>query len=95
MFTRKQRLNDECTHAEYYAQFINESVKDRVLKYIGLDAIKRSTDEHMNDIPLVQWDAIGITRHTGDQFRACGDYPTLAGSVSLYKTAAKQIKAEL
>ena len=95
MITRKQYMAGDCTHAEYYAQFINESVKDRVLKYIGLDAIKRSTDEHMNDIPLQQWDSIGITRHTGDQFSACGDYPTLAGSVCLYKTAAKQIKAEL
>lgn len=95
MITRKQYMNGDFTHAEYYSQFISDAIIARVLLRIGADMINDSTDEHMNDIPIHLWDSIGISKKTGDHFRDCGDYPTLAGSVSLYKTAAKQIKAEL
>jgi hypothetical protein len=95
MITRKEYMNGDCTHSEYYAQFVNESVKDTVVKYIGLDVLRASTDEHLNDIPLQSWDNLPLYAYLGEQFRACGDFPTMAGAVCLYKTAAKQIKAEL
>lgn len=94
MITRKQYLAGEFSHLEYYSQFVTNSVKARVLRFISKKDIQNSTDEHMNDIPLNQWDCIGITSTTGDQMRECGDYPTLAGSVCIHKQAAKQIKGE-
>lgn len=58
MKTRKQRLNNEVSHREYYSQFVNEDVKARVCAVIGLDALLKSKDEHLNDIPMKKWDSM-------------------------------------
>jgi hypothetical protein len=46
-------------HRQYYAQFVNEAVKAKVVKEIGLATILSSKDEHLNDIPLKKWDKLG------------------------------------
>jgi len=56
MITRSQYLNGEATQREYYAQFVNDSVKNLVLLCVGAERIKNSTCPHLNDIPLVVWD---------------------------------------
>jgi hypothetical protein len=57
MITRKQYMNKEATHAEYYAQF-GQHLTGLVSRWIGRDRILASTDEHFNDIPLKEWDAM-------------------------------------
>ena len=95
MFTRKQRLANECTHSEYYAQFVTPAVTHTVLRQIGRDAIMESTDPHFNDIRLSKWDALFplVPANVATKIRECGDYPTLAGMVCLAKEAARQIKS--
>ena len=56
MITRKQYMNKDFTHAEYYGQFSSENVVAAVANYIGTDKLLNSTDEHLNDIPLKIWD---------------------------------------
>ena len=90
MYTRKDYMNNECSHREYYAQFVNQSVISRVLSVIGKDKILASNDEHLNDIPLNLWDSMGATH--SEALRACGDSPSLAGYVCIRKEAARQIK---
>ena len=91
MYTRKQYLNKDCTHRQYYGQFVNAGTKARVLSGIGLAALKKSTDAHFNDIPLHKWDRL-VPKCTGSAgFAKAGDYYTLAGGVSLLKEAARQI----
>lgn len=94
MFTRKQYLNRECSHADYYAQFVGEDIKHSVLHTIGRDKIMASSDPHFNDIPLAFWDSIiGLVPHQiATKMRELGDYPTLAGNVCIAKEAARQIK---
>ena len=58
MKTRKQRLNNEVSHREYFAQFVNDEVKKAVVDNIGLDALLNSKDEHLNDIPMEKWDTL-------------------------------------
>ena len=91
MFTRQQYLNKECTHREYYAQFVNESAKRLVRHYIGISRILDSQDEGFNDIPLALWGEIPFTgpRLT---LEVAGDYPTVAGGICILKEAAQQIK---
>ena len=91
MFTRKQYLNGECTHRQYYGQFVNAGTKARVLSGIGLEALKKSTDPHFNDIPLNKWDNLVLHCPGSSGFAKAGDYYTLAGGVSLLKEAARQI----
>lgn len=90
MKTRQMYLKGECTHREYYSQFVTKSIIEIVRNRIGLDAIKKSTDEHMNDIPLKLWDSIV---HAIDcNFKDAGDCRTIGGCVCVLKEAAQQIK---
>lgn len=58
MYTRKDYLDGKISHREYYAQFVNEDVKARVSGVIGLTALLKSTNEHLNDIPMKKWDLL-------------------------------------
>ena len=82
-----------CSHREYYAQFVNESVKNAVLRFIGKELIMNSKDEHFNDIPLKKWDDISTQDFDlAITFTKVGDGFSLAGKVCVLKEAAKQIK---
>jgi hypothetical protein len=48
-------MNKEISHQDYYAQFVNDSVLSFVRSSIGKARILKSTDPHMNDIPLQLW----------------------------------------
>lgn len=91
-YTRKQYMNGECTFREYYSQFVNEAVKSQVLLTIGKEALLKSKDGHLNDIPLKKWDR--IRPHTLNRLHEAGDSPTLAGAVCIVKEAARQIIEE-
>lgn len=91
--TRKQRLDNECSHREYFAQFVTEMTKETVLHRIGLNTILASTDNAMNDIELNAWDVLpDFPRATFDHMKKLGDFMTMAGKVCIYKEAAKQIQ---
>ena len=91
MYTRKQYLNKECTHRQYYGQFVNAGTKARVLSGIGLAELKKSNDPYFNDIPLYKWDGLVANCPGSADFSKAGDYYTLAGGVFLLKEAARQI----
>ena len=83
-------LKGECTHREYYSQFVTDGIKGLVLKGIGFNAINNSQDAHMNDIPLKLWDILVPFIHVN--FKDTGDFRSIAGCVCVLKEAAKQIK---
>jgi hypothetical protein len=89
-YTREQYMNHECSHREYHAQFVNESVKNRVVYAIGMDKLLASTDKHLNDIPLKMWDTLGPVG-SKTQWDAAGDYATMSGRTCIYKEAARQV----
>ena len=91
MFSRQQYMNGECSHSQYYSQFVTGSVKSAVLCSIGKDAIVKSRNPHFNDIPLVKWDRLSFTV-SSQKMKEVGDYLTLAGIVCIAKEAARQIK---
>ena len=91
-YTRKQRLNNECTHREYYAQFVNKHTIETVVRYIGEKRLLASTDQDaaFNDIPLNMWDMIHVGPGTVKKLQDLGDIVTLAGAVCIHKEAARQ-----
>jgi hypothetical protein len=96
MKTRKQYMDGEITHDEYYSQFVTAGTKDLVCGLIGLDRIKESTDKHLNDIPLKEWDSVGhMIQTTPSDLRLrmdkAGDYCTKAGLVCIAKAAARSL----
>lgn len=97
MKSRKEYLAKQCTHAEYYGQFVDSGIKARVTNSIGMDRLLKSTDKHLNDIPLKEWDRLIpiFPAHIGQAMRDAGDYPTLAGAVCIAKEAARQLISEV
>ena len=95
-FTRKQYMNHECTHREYYGQYVEPWVKSQVLLRIPLEKLRASKDEHLNDIPLRRWDAMPFNSFSISQaMKGNGDYLTQAGIVCIAKEAARQIMEDL
>lgn len=103
MFTRAQYLDRQCTHREYWAQFVTEGMRRMVLQRFTIERLKRSTDPHLNDIPLMEWDAMkGVTFHMLDltkwreiHYPEYKDTRSIGWSMSdntcLLKEAAKQL----
>ena len=59
MFTRKQYLNKECTHREYWAQFVTRGMKNMVQSRFDMQRLARSQNEYFNDVTRVQdWDCM-------------------------------------
>ena len=93
MYTRKQYLNKECTHREYYAQYVDTNIINRTVKAIGADRILSSFDQHLKDINLEAWDNVflsGLPLRIANTMRENGDFPTMTGSVCIVKEAAQQ-----
>jgi hypothetical protein len=86
-------MSNQCTHAEYYRQFITPKIEARVLMVITPARLLASRDPYFNDIPLAKWDAVwfgGCPADLGAAMRAAGDFPTMAGLVCVAKQAARQ-----
>jgi len=93
-YSRQQYMNNEVSHADYYRQFVTPEIKTMVRDRIGVDRLLRSTDEHLNDIPLSNWDALA-GRHSGyRQTLNAGDDNSLATQVCVLKQAARMIIEE-
>ena len=77
-------------HRAYFAQFVTPAITSRVLQGIGGPALLKSTDKHLNDIPLVKWDRLVDHLPVANKMKEAGDYLTLAGGVCILKEAARQ-----
>lgn len=96
---RSDYLDHQCTHREYYAQFVGENERIIVRTRIGRERITKSRDEALNDIPLSEWDGLAMAYLMKDgalrsRLKASGDIPTLAVCVCILKEAAKQVKEQ-
>lgn len=102
---RKQYLDGECSHDEYYGQFVTPGLISYVVSRIGANRIKASTDEHMNDITLASWDRLTGVSGLIDAslFKACDNVTyapeyadkflwSLSDQVCIAKRAAKMWK---
>ena len=94
MKTRQQYLNQEISHHEYYSQYVTAGVISRVKSFIGEKRIKESTNPHFNDIPLWEWDRIGLPvgYRIIERAKENGDFNSLSFQVCVNKAAARMIK---
>jgi len=92
MFTRKQYLDGECSHSEYYAQMIEGSnAVQLVLSKWTVEELREAyeKDEHFNNMPLRDWDSLGGSLKL--DFRKFGDLRSNCGEVCVLKEAARRI----
>lgn len=95
-FTRTQYLNGECTHNQYYAQFITCSSAMVFAGSFGIGRLKKAVaqDEHFNSIPLKEWDKLAENIHTKElvsKMKEAGDYVSKGSLVCILKCAARQL----
>lgn len=95
MITRKQYMDNDATHDQYYSQFVDHDTKQYVKSSIGLDKILASNDEHFNDIPLKRWDCCCVSIEAIEMLKAAGDTWSQSGRVCIAKAAARIIKGEV
>ncbi len=98
MSIRKEYMAKKVTHREYYGQFANGYVKELVLRRFKLKRLLQSKDEHLNDIPLREWDNLAICIPDSVKSAICkanesGVY-SLSDGVCTVKEAAKQVIEE-
>jgi len=76
MKTYKQYMNKECTHREYYSQFVDNSTRRKVLNAFSLDRIKKhiAADDcfHTDRIKLEKWDRLSGFDVSGSKVRFLG-----------------------
>ena len=98
MKTRKQYIAKEITHKEFYGQFVTESVKKAVLCKISKTRLLASTDPHLNDIPLSEWDNLYpvMFQITAREVARANESSgvSLSDMVCVAKAAARQIIEE-
>lgn len=94
MFTRVQYIDHECSHRDYYGQFVTPRAENYVARMIGANRLRESKDPHMNDIPLHLWDELDMRETFGhDLWRKANghdDSKTYPWSMSANVCLAKQ-----
>jgi len=106
-YTRKEYLEGKASFEEYYRQFVNEEIKTAVINRIGIERILMSKDEHLNDIPLREWDDIAgfkfygsrmvespssIPWNIGDKLECAGEGFSSATATCILKQASRMLK---
>jgi hypothetical protein len=106
MFTRHEYMCDKVSHRVYYSQFITEEMVEQVKNNIGIERIKNSTDQHLNDIPLKEWNVLSGHYFIGERMvgkpQVSHEFIELCNKANegissstltcVYKEIAKQIK---
>ena len=93
----------ECTHRQYYGQFVNDKLINYVSVNIGEKIIEASTDPHMNDIPMKKWDILNILNYIDKSaYKIANNDKTVNGilwspsvNVCIGKEAARQYLDQL
>lgn len=103
MITRKDYMDSASVdggygmHHAYYSQFVNDDVKDIVIKSISTPGEIRdmlSRDKHLNNIALNIWDRNAHkanARCDQSKFKEAGETASLSSGVCILKAAARMI----
>lgn len=98
IFTRREYLDNVCSHSTYYAQFVTESTKREVLNRFGLETLLQAAkqDNNFNTpiTPLKAWDALNSYYHRENYAQAQTPF-TLSTEVCILKEAARQLVREV
>lgn len=95
MITRRQYMNCEYTHDQYYSQFVNEPIYHLVLRKFTAKRLADCSDqEYFNGIPNHLWDHMESScRALVDKslLKETGEGWSYATCVCILKAAARQI----
>lgn len=89
--TRKDRLKNECTHRQYFGQFVNQSIIDRVSSRVKSWGFDNPAAALYADVKMY-WDHLPMPFGAPERMREAGDVNanTLCNAVCLNKEAYRQ-----
>lgn len=94
-FSHCDYMGEKCTHREYYAQFVTQSIKNTLESHFGIDRLVASQDPSFNDIPLAEWDTLcrisDPRLHIPNQFDDGRPGYAHVDAICLLKEAARQM----
>lgn len=92
VITRKQYLDNEVTHLQYYSQFVTDATINTVLQYLSKEQLTEAYHKNpiLNSIKLSVWDRMPLYAATY-KMKEAGDWLTPAGRVCILKCAAIMI----
>ena len=90
-YSRKDFMTGVCDFETYYGQMVTKRIVEAVVSIIGADRILKSKDDHLNDIPLKEWDRVGYSIGIQCHWPA-GDSCSMAGLVCVAKNAARKFQ---
>ena len=92
MYTRKDYINQVCTHDEYYAQFVTDRELVNVRLLLGFKIRQSADPESFNDIPLALWDRVPRPGSIYDMIKSVDPGGvSISDWVCVHKRAAKMI----
>ena len=97
-------MDGEISFAGYYSQFLDDKTEAEMFSQISLEELKKSKDEHLNDIPMRKWDAISgivfrgsemiqgprIRKEFADRIQLAQEGISAATLVCIYKQQARK-----
>jgi hypothetical protein len=97
-------MDGQVSHDDYYAQFVTPEVKAAVARRFG-NRLYDSTDPHLNDLPLKEWDSIigwidgrhekiKNTLGVAKSLRDAGDSVSCGTLICVLKAAGRQMIAD-
>lgn len=93
--TRDQYMNDsENLHHKYHLQFMTDDIVESVKQL--MPQVMTSKDEHLNDIPLHQWDS-AAHYHASEMSKKCkelGTFYSQATGVCVLKAVARHLRKQ-
>jgi hypothetical protein len=90
-FTRKDYLSGQCTHEQYYAQFINDAGIALVQRSEAFKKLQKSKSTDLSSVELAVWDRIGTAGESVNLMKSLGDIWSAAGAVCINKAIARQL----
>jgi len=92
LFTRKQYLDNEVSHDQYYGQFVTDATINTVLRYFSKEQLTEVYKEgpNLNSIKLSIWDNMPLNAATY-KMKEAGDWLTQAGKVCILKCVSRII----
>lgn len=90
-FSRKEYMENKCTHKEYYDQFITPAGIELVSKSVAFKKLMKNNSEDLSSVTINFWDLIGTAHDAVALLNSKGDTWSLASAVCINKAIAEHI----
>lgn len=90
-FTKKAYMAGECTHEQYYAQFITDDGIAMVQRSTAFKRMIKKGSKDTSSVEVQVWDLIGTDGEAVMLLKSLGDFWSISAAVCINKAIARQL----